>query len=621
MAFTVTHNFITIYDMESLTGWTGPASLTLNTDINRQGTACIGWLADTVDSVVWGPAFTARDLSSTGGTRIVWAWVNVLDYLDLEWGYSNGIIMCMEDSLGNQAYWQVGGRPNTPNDNRRYSGGWKQVGVATNVAPNGYFVGTSIDLTQVVRIGFSVRKQSVSTSLSQDVFIDWCYLDSEPDTGVLGPIIYGPNNTDGNALQEAADVLEAADIGILRRYGNGYILTSRLNIGVADGVNTTRFVSTGKSLAGRTEGAMWAIPSIVCNGALGSETVFILGQTIGTPPDDKGLNGGYLIGPGTPMVFNLGNQYVSGGLYGVTFLQLYGWGGSNLNNANFEYLNCVLNINGSFLNSQFPRIESCTIFNGDNSTAGSIRFGLTSDINIKNCDFINNQGALGIGEAGTYTFDGLRFYNNVYDIVNYSGGDVIVQCINGSNPDPLKVNNVNGGSVTIITLVTVSITCYDAESTSTPIQGASVLLKAASGGPLPYKNPVTITNDGAGTATVTETNHPYSTGDYAVIEGANEPEYNKLAQVTVVDASTYTYSIATIPAGSATGSPTSTKVILYGTTDANGNISISVNYTGDQPVEGWVRRGTNPTYYKQTTLGGTITANGFIVNAFMVPDE
>lgn len=621
MAFTVTHNFITLYDMESLTGWTGPSSLVLNTDINRQGSACIGWLADTAGTPVWGPSFTARNLSSSGGTRVVWAWFNVLDYFDLDWGYNGGIRILMEDSAGNQAYWYIGGRPDSPNDNRRYHGGWQQIGIGTSNAPNGYLTGTSIDLTQIVRIGFAVKKTAASTSLSQDAFVDWCFLDSDLDGGLLGPTIYGSNNTDGEALQEAADALEAADIGVLKRFGSGYILTARLNVGVTDGLNQTRFISRGGSVACRSSGPMWALQGIVCRGAAGSETVFELGEIVGTAPDDKGLNGGFMTGPGSPMTLSFGSS-VSGGLYGASMALINGWGDSNLNNANVTYLNSQLNILGSFLNNQFPRIENCVIYGGDDPNFGAIRFGTTSSINIKNTDFINNQGAIGITAAGTYTFDAIRFSNNTYDIVNRSGGAVTIYATNGSNPDPAKVNNVSGGSVTIINSVTVSVTCYEAANPGTVIQGARVLLKAGSGGPLPYQVAVSISNDGAGTATVTHNSHGFSTGDYVVIEGATEPEYNKLAQITVVDATTYTYTIATIAAGSATGSPTSTAVVLYGTTDATGTVSDSgFNYSSDQPVEGWARKSTSAPLFKQGILGGTITLNGLSINTYMVADD
>jgi hypothetical protein len=56
-------------------------------------------------------------------------------------------------------------------------------------------------------------------------------------------------------------------------------------------------------------------------------------------------------------------------------------------------------------------------------------------------------------------------------------------------------------------------------------------------------------------------------------------------------------------------------------TDVNGEVSDTFIYTSDQPVLGWVRRGTNPTRYKQAPISGTITADGFSWTAALVRDE
>jgi len=66
---------------------------------------------------------------------------------------------------------------------------------------------------------------------------------------------------------------------------------------------------------------------------------------------------------------------------------------------------------------------------------------------------------------------------------------------------------------------------------------------------------VSITS-AAGVATVTEVGHPYTTGDWVIIAGATQTEYNTTAKVTKTGANTYTYPINGTPASPATGSPT-----------------------------------------------------------------
>ena len=66
-----------------------------------------------------------------------------------------------------------------------------------------------------------------------------------------------------------------------------------------------------------------------------------------------------------------------------------------------------------------------------------------------------------------------------------------------------------------------------------------------------------ITRSGV-TATVTTTgSHGYSTGDIAIIAGANETDYNIEAEITVTGATTFTYIVAGSPATPATGTITS----------------------------------------------------------------
>jgi len=619
MAFTVSHQFITLYDMESLTGWTGPASLTLNTEMQRQGTACIGWTADTVDQIVWGPTFPARDITSpsAANARYLLFWINVVNYRNLA-TTNEPVKLYVRDANGNYGYWRVG-EYYLGNVGRRIVGGWQQLGVFTAFAPDVVVVGTSVDLTQVVQFGFSVVMGTASTQLVPDVFIDWMYMDSAPDTGQLGVVVTGANNTDGEALPELQQALENAGIGYVIRKGNAFMISGKITIGTTDGVTPTRFVSRGYPLQKFTISRVANYADLLTTSATGSETVIQFGDKLTLGTELQGIDGPFIGGsPFDNFQLYARDLATSGGLYGVNAVRFNGWGRTSLDNANFELISCRMNVLGRMTTANNPVINNCIFYNGDQPDNGVLDF----NTNITNCTFVNNQGALAFNAVGSYTLDNIKFYGNTYDIINKSGGDITIYATNGSNPDPLKVNNVNGGSVTIINSVTVSVTCYEAANPGTVIQGARVLLKAGSGGPLPYQVAVSISNDGAGTATVTHNNHGFSTGDYVVIEGAAEPEYNKLAQITVVDATTYTYTIATIAAGSATGSPTATAVVLYGTTDSTGSVvDNGFNYSSDQPVEGWARKTTSAPRYKEGVLGGTVTLAGLRINSYLVSDE
>jgi hypothetical protein len=70
---------------------------------------------------------------------------------------------------------------------------------------------------------------------------------------------------------------------------------------------------------------------------------------------------------------------------------------------------------------------------------------------------------------------------------------------------------------------------------------------------------VTISNVTT-TATVTQNGHGYSNSDRVKVYGANEADYNGYFTISNVTSNTYDYTMAGDPGGSATGSPTASKV-------------------------------------------------------------
>lgn len=67
-----------------------------------------------------------------------------------------------------------------------------------------------------------------------------------------------------------------------------------------------------------------------------------------------------------------------------------------------------------------------------------------------------------------------------------------------------------------------------------------------------------ITRSGT-TATVTQTSHGYSTGDWVLIRGATDPRYNGPFQVTNTGTNTYTITLSADPGASASGTITAQK--------------------------------------------------------------
>ena len=203
-------------------------------------------------------------------------------------------------------------------------------------------------------------------------------------------------------------------------------------------------------------------------------------------------------------------------------------------------------------------------------------------------------------------------------ILNDTNGTVTINIAGGG--DIPSTRTTGTGTTIVNNTVSVSITAVDA-SDSSAIENARVYLKAASGGPLPFEESVTITRSGT-TATVTHTGHGLSTNDLVVISGADQDQYNGTKTITVTTPNAYTFTVSGSPTTPATGTIVSTAVIFNELTNASGVVSnTAFNFSSDQPVTGRVRRGTTSPLYKTTPISGTITDAGFTVSVPMVTDE
>jgi hypothetical protein len=74
---------------------------------------------------------------------------------------------------------------------------------------------------------------------------------------------------------------------------------------------------------------------------------------------------------------------------------------------------------------------------------------------LTDCNFIDNNRAINITAAGTYTFDGHFFDSNTYDVENSSTGLVTINASNGCNVSTFI--NTNGGTTTIVNTKTFTV--------------------------------------------------------------------------------------------------------------------------------------------------------------------
>lgn len=219
----------------------------------------------------------------------------------------------------------------------------------------------------------------------------------------------------------------------------------------------------------------------------------------------------------------------------------------------------------------------------------------------------------------TLDLDNITFNSLASIHIRYNGSADTLTLRNTNGADCSIVSAPFGGAVNLRTETTVKVTANDA-NTLGDIQDARVLMLAATGGDLPFEDSVSITRS-ATTATVTHTAHGLVSGNKVLIVGADQIEYTGVHTITVTGANSYTYTVSGTPTFPATGTITATSVIVSDTTDVNGEVSVTFDYSGDQPITGRIRKGTSSPYYKSAPFVGTLTSTGFDEIVFMVSDE
>jgi hypothetical protein len=174
----------------------------------------------------------------------------------------------------------------------------------------------------------------------------------------------------------------------------------------------------------------------------------------------------------------------------------------------------------------------------------------------------------------------------------------------------------------VIDPVDTTITVRDISSLAL-IENARVLVYPSDGtGPMNYQESITSINRSGATATVVQTGHGLETGDKVYIEGATEPEYNGIHQITWISVDSYSYTVSGTPDTPAGGTKVETDVLISGLTNASGIATDNRSFASNQPITGRVREGTAPEpNYKTSPITGTVDKDiGFSATIFLVPD-
>lgn len=507
--------------------------------------------------------------------------------------------------------WKAGGADRTPNP----YGGWYNYAIDPSIGSPDYNAGT---LSTYNLAGMAISLTAAGPTKGQPFKIDAIRY------GRCSIIFEYGSSGDGYATFAAAAAKNDANDatngynrwGLFSVSGGGYLWKGRMQLGTSTNalemVDSNRFI-----LIDDTQNVGANFNTIEVNNASTILTwTNIIFKALGTTsPGRLVMNNNADLNLNSCQFFDMG---------------AFGFGGSSSEFLNSTFQGCkTITVNGGKLNGSKVLESSVAV------DASAVDW----DVNVDPDGYLDN---LTISE-GANAHHAIEFGSTCPASMTIRGLDVgsDFSSSNGQNNSTFYISDSNtsnsytisavgcsgnmtyktaGASVSIVSdPVTVKVTVTTA--TGALITGARVFLKASDGtGPFPYQDVVTITNSGT-TATVNHTAHGLLTNDKTEIRGASLAANNGVFSVTYISDNSYSYTMASTPGSSPTGTITSTFVALSGLTTA-GVISTSRVYSSDQPVTGWARKSSSSPYYKTGPLSGAVdSTDGYNNTAVLTADE
>jgi hypothetical protein len=462
MAVIVTDNRTTASTADATTGWTGSATVTLGTSQPDpvEGTGRLGMV---VSNATQNAFFTLPAPVNMGGTgTLVYAWVFPRGEMDTT--VNGGIQIQLGDGT-NRIGFHLAGSDRSGFRHDQGPVGWQCLVLDTANLPTNrtVFAGSfaALNLSAITQIGIAFKTLVKSVGGVENCFWDVIRY------GNGGLTITGGTAGDPGKFSEIAalDRSSAAGraYGIIRELGAGLFgLQGPLRFGDSIGTSSTYFYDTNTTVAFEDRGFTSDKYRIDVVGNTTGSTLFQLGNKSGTGDAAGGSDGCTIQVPATASaVFDASNANLQNfRLYGSTlagFLEGVTFSSNATNGPNHEITGSTFRRCGQVnLGRVFTRTTEFTAYNG---AAAALLWN--ENINIRNSSFTSNtdmtNDPAGIehpSAAGSpYTYDGLTFGANDFDIFNSSGSTITINAINGSNPATHR-----GSTVIIENPVTLTLT-------------------------------------------------------------------------------------------------------------------------------------------------------------------
>lgn len=453
----------------------GPGAATTN-DVFIQGSQALGRRAGTVGALRgFGVDFTAVDFTVAG--RMLWVWWNGALGADLADTRANGGFRIRVSSTAgggsNYREYYVGGGDVTR------TGNWNR------------------SILDINNLTASATNGTLNVAAVVNVSITYTYPVSTPGGNiphvVLDAIHYGSviEVTGGTLGDELtwSDVAAATETatntwGVLRQPAGSsfYIANGDIQFGSFTGAGSC-FLKDEQQIiewqdqlyyrAGVSSSVPRSFQGISLANSSSLSCSFIDGVQVGTGDDLTGANGSIFQAAPTSLTtvhFRASSSFVQEvKLFGTQLRQAktevifaasssftadHQIGGATFSNCNQVVIRAMPIRNSSFQGYLGP--------------SGSLLWG--PEINIKNCAFRSNSSSLGTQNAagiehqttGSFSYQGLTFSENQFDILNSTTGQVDITASLGSNPTTVTASN--GGTTNILNAVNHTVTDLEAGS-------------------------------------------------------------------------------------------------------------------------------------------------------------
>ena len=585
-------NYTEIDDADANTDWTANMD-TADPDVKKEGTNSMSGILRADNDAEGVSKSSAPTSASDTHIRM---WVNTVNvpYIDTE--ANGGYELYMNDGSTTEYY--------TIFSSDDYFGGWFNAVVDCNLY-------TTLSLASVESWGIRAQHHTNAKN-AINTWIDYVrYLD--------GYAITGGTNSNPVTLAEISET----DRGTTTLYGYGILLETsgvylsygKLQFG--NGASNTNIEMDGEVLVFVDAPVADGLYAIDGNGS--GTVITIDGSTIKSAGTQTNTRFDFDMSTGSPATATITNNvFQRGGTFTFTT-------GQDVTGNTFSDCETVT-AGGSDMTDC-----SITGYEGDDDTSALIwNTGTNPDGYLDNMTFEMGTALTHAIEFGTssatnvtlrgWTTTGYSATNNssnsTFHVKNTSG-NFNISVVGGTGNFTYQTE---GANVTVTQdPVTVKVTSLT--SAGIPISNTRVFAFASGTGPFPVDDTVTISNTNA-TATVSHSSHGMAAGDKVHIEGGTVDANKGVFGITDVSPGTYSYTMASSPGASPTGTITSTFVFLNGTTDNNGEISMTRVVPSDQGISGWARKSSASPLYQQGVIASTVdSADGLNYSTVLIADE